>query len=167
MIQPVRVVDQAEQGPGRGAPGEQPQRREPDQETIGRRTVFQAEGQPERGALRRRKLIRRVQARPEQLVQGGEAEFHLALDAADPGDLEVGGAGRQIVQQRGLADPRLTAQHERPAQPLAGLTQEPVQPFALDGPPYQPLHRFTLTAGHDLRVGAEAGVGPGRRGRGT
>ena len=61
MIQPVRVVNQAEQGPGRGAPGEQPQRREPDQETIGRRAVFQAEGQPEGGALRRRKLTGRVQ----------------------------------------------------------------------------------------------------------
>ena len=166
VIQPVRVVDQAEQRLGRGAGGQQPQRREPDQEAVGRRTVLQPEGQPERGALRRRKLTGRGQARPEQLVQGGEAELHLALNPADPGNLEVRGGGRQVVQQRGLADPRLAPENERAAQPSTGRTHELVQPFTFDGPPYQPLHGFTLTAG-SLRPGHPAGrrASPWRFGR--
>jgi hypothetical protein len=52
-------------------------------------------------------------------VQAGVRELHLRLDTGGTGDPAAGGAVDKELEQRGLADPGLSAQYEGPA--TAGL----------------------------------------------
>ena len=51
-------------------------------------------------------------------MQPREAEFHLRLHPHRPGHLHIRGALHRMLQQSGLADPRLSPQHEDTAQPV-------------------------------------------------
>jgi hypothetical protein len=83
-VQPVRVVDNAQQRPLRGRLRQQAQRRQPDQEPIRHIPCCQAKCHAQRVTLRSRQPIRPVQQGPAQLLQRGECEFHLRLDTHDP-----------------------------------------------------------------------------------
>jgi hypothetical protein len=99
MIEPLLIVDQAEQRVLLGHVGQKAQHRQPDQEPIWRRPGTHAERGPQRLALWSREPLEAVQHRPQQLVQPGEGELHLRLD---PGDASHPAAGRllgQVVQQ--------------------------------------------------------------------
>ena len=81
--------------------------------------VGEAERRAERLALRRREVTQRRQERDKQLVHRGETQLHLGLDPGYPRYLHATRPVHRIVQQHGLADPRLPAQDERPAVALA------------------------------------------------
>ena len=75
-------------------------------------------------------------------MQAGERELHLGLDARRSRDATPGRPLLQVVQQRGLADPRLAAQDQHPALTRPHLVQEPIQhpPLADLDPAIQAQH---------------------------
>ena len=131
LVQPLRIVDQAQQRLVRGHVGQQAQNGQADMETIRRAAQPQAERDAESLALRDGQLVEAAQHPPAQLVQRREGQLHLRLDTLRPCHLEVlRGIGR-VTQQRGLADARLAAHHQRPAVPRPDVREQPVEGPAL------------------------------------
>ncbi len=132
-VEPLRVVDQADQRPLLGRLGEQAQHGQADQEAIGRRR---------RAAARTPSAARRaaapgsrsqpVEHRRAQLVQPGERELHLRLARPRPARRgQPGARSASVLQQRRLADARLAAQHQHRALARPGALQQPVEHVAL------------------------------------
>ena len=112
------IDDDQERAPGRRV-GEDRQGREADQEGSGGGGV----GDPERGIervhLRAWQRLDVVEERKEQLVESGESQLHLRFDSDQSNDLEVGGPGNHVVDQRGLAHAGFAPQDERGTEPAA------------------------------------------------
>ncbi len=172
LVQPVRVVDHAEQRPRVGARGEQRQRGEADEEPVRRqRVLLEAEDQPQRVALRDGQCFEAAQQRTQQLVQRRETELGLGLHAVDAHDVETLGLGVRVVEQRRLPGPRVAAQHEHAAQPLAGQAQDLAQALALLITAEQFVHSAKSTdtryvMGPLPRPRALRGAGPATGGKG-
>ena len=81
-VERLSAVDDAQQRLLLGGFGQQPEHRERDEEAIGRRAVDQAEGRVQRVALRPRKVREPIEHRGADLVERGERELHLRLDAS-------------------------------------------------------------------------------------
>ena len=81
VVEPLRVVDDADERLLLGDLGEQRQRREPDQEAVGCRRRAQPEHRRERVALRAGQPLEVLQHRRAELVQPAVGELHLRLDA--------------------------------------------------------------------------------------
>jgi len=159
-----------------------------DQEPVRRRVGYQPERRPEGLPLRRGKPLETAQERDQQLVQAGETHVHLSLCAGDPGYLHVAGPPGRPVQQRRLADARLTPEHEDPAQPVPDRRQHALQRAGLHRPVQQRANRSALlrpwrgtneaapggtlartqSSGDSFRIGAATRRGrvPGRRAAG-
>ena len=123
-VEPLGVVDDAEQRPLLRHLGHEPEHGEPDQEAVRRRPGGHAEHGPERVALWGRQPLHPVEHRRAQLVQARERELHLRLHPDGPGDRQAGGCPGQVIEQRGLADPRLAAHDQRPADPYADVREQ-------------------------------------------
>ena len=130
-IEPVRVIDDAQQRLFFGRPGKQRQRRQSHQEPLRRRPRFLAESDPQRAPLRRRQVVQLRQERDQQLVQAAELHADLRLDAGDAGNPQVRRCGDRVLEQRRLPDPGPSAQHQRAAEATAHRVQDPVdrRPF--------------------------------------
>ena len=116
LIEPLCVVDDAHH---RDVDREVRQRRqggEADHERI-RRPVFEPERRSQRASLRDRKTGLGVDVMPQQAVQRRVGEVHLRLDADEVDHLQVRRSLDEVLEQRGLADPRATPEHERLAHP--------------------------------------------------
>jgi hypothetical protein len=72
VVQPVRVVDQAQQRPVLGQLRQQGQHRQSDQEPVAALAGVQPERRPQRPFLPSRQGVDAVEARPEQQVQARE-----------------------------------------------------------------------------------------------
>jgi hypothetical protein len=144
-VEPLRVVNQADQRLFLSHLGEQSERREADGIAIWRRPGAQAECRAQRVALRVRQARQAGQQGRAQLVQDGERQFHLGLNTRRPHDATVRCALLRVVQQDGLADSRLTAQDQHPAVTCAHIVQQAVQNRLLTIPATQCL-------GHDIRA---------------
>jgi len=81
LVQPLCVIDEADQGLLLGDVGDQAQHSQPDEEAVRRVTGPQPERRSERIALRPRKAIEPLQHRPAQLLQPRKRKLHLRLDA--------------------------------------------------------------------------------------
>ncbi len=134
-IEPLRIVDQAHERTLLGRLGQQTQDRERDEEAIRCRAVVQPERRPQRVTLRAWQPVELAEHRRAQLMQPGERELHLRLNARDPGDATLRGPLGDVLQQRRLADPRLAAQHLHRALPRPDALQLAVQCLALDASP--------------------------------
>ena len=77
LIQPLRVIDHTQKRPFLRCFREQGQRRQPDQEPIGRTPATQPERDPKRVTLRSRKPLKAIEQRRAQLVKAGEGQLHL------------------------------------------------------------------------------------------
>jgi hypothetical protein len=130
----VAVIDQAHQRLVLGRFGQQVQHRQADEEVVGRRPGSQAKGGRERVALRLGQPRKVVEHRGAELMERGEGQLHLRLHARDPDQPQVRGRPGHVVQQRALADPGLTADHDDAAPPRAELMQEPVEQLAFSLP---------------------------------
>jgi hypothetical protein len=88
--------------------------------------------------------------RSAQLVEAGEGQLHLGLDARGPGDPAPGRALGQVVQQRGLAHAGLASHDQHLALARVDAGQEPVQPrlLALPAPQFGPA----LTSCHECLI---------------
>ena len=71
-----------------------------------------AEGGLEGRRLRRREEIQPVEEGTAELVERRERNLYLGFDAVCACDGEVGCRGRRVLEQRGLADPRLADEDE-------------------------------------------------------
>jgi hypothetical protein len=81
VIQPLLVIDQADQRLFPGHLRQQAQHRQPDQEPVRRRPGGQAERDPQRILLRYRQVPGAVYHRRAQLMQAREGQLHLRLHA--------------------------------------------------------------------------------------
>jgi hypothetical protein len=133
-IEPLRIVDQAYQRRGLGTLRQQAQRRQAHEEAVRRR----AARHPERGAqgipLRSRKRAEAVEQRNADLVQRRKVERGLGLGALRADQPQLAGFRRRVIEQRGLADSRLSMQNEHAAVPVPHTAHQAIQPAALDGP---------------------------------
>ena len=118
LIEPFCVVDNAEQRTLLSRLREQGEERQPDEEPIRRRPFAQAERDLEGVALWWREALDRFEQRRTQLVQGGERQLHLGLDARSAKEPHVRGRFRGVVQKRCLPDPGFAAKDQHAA--LAG-----------------------------------------------
>ena len=150
-IQPLSVVHRADQRLLLRHLGQQAQHSQPDQETVRRVSIAQTEGGGQRSTLRTGKTIETFDHRHAQLVQPGERHLHLGLNASGPRDLTSRRSPHQVLHQRGLADPRLAAQHQYLTLTRLGARHQPIQRFALAAPAKQPTP--TITTRHNHRRG--------------
>jgi len=81
LIEPLLVVDQADQRLFPGHLRQQAQHGQPDHEPVRRRPGGLAEGGPQRVPLRRRQVPGAAQHRRAQLMQAGEGQLHFRLHA--------------------------------------------------------------------------------------
>ena len=116
-----------------GGGGHQPQRRQRDQEAVGRIPGRQAQRDPEGGLLRLGKRVEPVEHRRAQLVQPRIGQLHLRLDAGDLDDPEPRRPLHRVSQERGLADARLAPDDQHGAVPAAHVLEQPIQLRALAG----------------------------------
>ena len=84
-------------------------------------------------------------------VHAGEGELHLGLDARRARDATARRPRREVVQQRGLADPRLAAHDQHATLARPHIRQQPVECVALATPAAQ--SRPTKELGHTHRRG--------------
>jgi hypothetical protein len=155
-VEPLRIVDQADQRPIPGHLGQQAQDREADEEAIGRIAAAQAERGAQCIALGTRQALESIHDRPAQLVQAGEGQLHLRLRARRAHHLAAGGLGIQVRQQRRLADARLAPHHEHPALAPAHRVEQAIQHDALIASAEQQLNRRPLRTSPESNRGLQA-----------
>ena len=132
-VQPRQVVDDEQQRLFLGRLLQERQDRGGDQELRWRRPHAQVkrhvQGPGEHGA----ELRHLVEAREEELVQGGIGDVRLELRSGRPEqpDAGVGGEGDGNAEQRGLSDAGIARQQQRVPGSGGGLAQEPSQPLDL------------------------------------
>jgi hypothetical protein len=131
MIEPLPVVDQANQRLPFSDGRHQAQHGQAHQELVRRGPGTHAERGPQSFTLRQRHRLQPVQHRRAQLVQPGERQLHLRLDTSGPLDTAARRAPAQVVQQRRLAHTRLAMHHQRPALAGADSLHQPVKHPAL------------------------------------
>ena len=136
-VEPLGVVDEAQQRPLRGHLGQQAERGQRDEEAVGRGAGRQAERDAQGGLLGLGKRVEPAEHRRAELMQPRERQLHLGLDPGDPRDAEARRLPRAVVQERRLADARLAAEDQHRALAAAHVLQQPVERLALAGSPQQ------------------------------
>jgi hypothetical protein len=132
-VKPLGIVDEAEQRHVLGGAGQQAEHREPDEEAIGARAQAQPERRRKRLLLRRRQQLKTAQEPCAELVQAREGKLHLRFHAGRADDPPAGGPLRRVLEQRGLSDPGLPAQHQHRALTARPIRHEAIQPRPLGG----------------------------------
>ena len=143
LIEPLRIVDQAQKRLFVGTVRKQAQQREADEKTIRPGARAQAKRGRERLMLGRRQPLEPAKQRRAQLVKTRKRKLHLRLHADRLKNPKAFGILSGIFQQRCLPDPRLAAQHQHGALPRVHGLQEPIKLQAFGTPATQ--HRSTRT----------------------
>ena len=144
-VQPVLVVDDADQRVFAGRLGEQAEHGQADQEPVRRRPGAEPERGTQRLVLRGRQAPGPAQQRGAQLVQAGEGQLHLRLHARPPG-------------------PRGTPPRARPGTP-AGRSCPPPARRAPPGPgPRRPARGPRTGPAPGVRCAGRSARGCGRAG---
>jgi hypothetical protein len=130
-IQPLRVVDDAQQRTLPGHLRQQAQHGEADEEPIRSVAGAQPEHDLQRVALRAWQKLEPVEQRPAQLMQAGVCQLHLRLHPDRPDDGRILRLPRDVFQERRLPDPGLSPHDQRPALPSADIPDEPGEHLAL------------------------------------
>ena len=138
VIQPLLVIDQADQRLFPGHLRQQAQHRQPDQEPVRRRPGGQAERDPQRVALRNRQMPGAAQHRRAQLMQAREGQLHLGLHPRHPCHLVPRRPPGQVFQQHSLTHARVANRHQGPALPRLDRLHQPVQHTTLGTAARQP-----------------------------
>jgi hypothetical protein len=109
LVQPLRVVHDADQGPLLGHLVQQGQHGQAQQEAVGCGARLQSEHRAQGRPLRGWQLVHVVQVGAAQLVQPRVGELELRLDTRRPAHPAFPDPVHQEVEQSGLAYPGLTA----------------------------------------------------------
>ncbi len=118
-VEPLGIVDEANEWRTVGHLGEQTQHGQAEEERVWRRAHREAEDCADCSALWSGQVVETVEHRHAHAVQSRERERHLGLDSGRPCHPARRSALAYVLEQRGLADPGLASEHEDPA--LAGL----------------------------------------------
>ena len=148
LVEPLRVVHDAQHRLLLGGLRHEAERREGDQEPVGAISGGKPERDAEPATLRLGQRPEPAEHRRAQLVQPGEGELHLRLDAGHAGHPETGRLGDQMSQQFRLADPRLSPHDQDGALTASHVRDEPSQDLQLAGPAEQPGRRMHCHAHH-------------------
>ena len=97
-IEPLHIIDQAHERFRFGRLGEQGQYRQGDEEAVRGVAVLQPERSAQRLRLRTGQCVESVEHGGAQLVQPGEGELHLRLNACDSGDATLRGPLGDVLQ---------------------------------------------------------------------
>ncbi len=143
-VEPLFVVDQAQQRFLGGGVGEEVQHRQAHQKPVRWRTVRHPERRAEGTPLRCRQPVQMIEEGQTQLMYSRVRQFHLGLHARCTRDATRNNPVGQVIQQRGLADTGLSPQHEGSALPGTYGIDELVEDPALVAAPDQLTHRSTL-----------------------
>jgi hypothetical protein len=127
----VGVVREHEHGPRLGELSEDGKRARADEMALGRRGRREAERAAQGLRLRHGQPLERAEHGREERVQPGERELDLGLHAPHAEHGGVPGRGGRVLEQRRLADPRLTPEHEHAAAPVARPGQQRIDPCTL------------------------------------
>ena len=130
LVEPLGVVDHADERSLLGDVGEQAQHRQPDEEAIRRVAGAQPERRAQRVALRAGERVELPEQRRAQLMQARERDLHLRLDAAGAHDPAPRRALCDVAQEGRLADAGLPMQDQRAALAAARRVQQPVERVA-------------------------------------
>ena len=130
-IEPLRVVDHAQDGLRPGDLRHEAERREPNQVAVGNASGGEPERDPQRLGLRLRQNADRVRHRPTQLLQPRIRQIDLTLDPLRTNDPEPVRCGDHLLQQRRLADTRLAPHHQRRAPTRRDRREQLTQPLEL------------------------------------
>src|SRR5918994_2033110 len=131
LVEPLRVVDDADERLLLGDLGEERERRERDQESVGRRPGASAEDRRERVVLRKGQALEMVEHGRAELMKAAVGELHLRLDTGGSRDAPAGDAVTQIAQQGALAHTCFPSQYDRPTRAGKGVGEERVERLAL------------------------------------
>lgn len=159
----MRIIDQPDQRLLSGNLGEERQHAHADQETVCRGPSGPAKRRIQRLALRGRQQADPVQERHQHPVQRGEGQPQLRFQPGDADRPHAVSSLRRVLQQTGLANARLTEDHQRPAQALADRFHQLIQRLAIIAAAHQnvrdrglsarkgpgPLVAITAPPGHD------------------
>ena len=158
LVDPLRVVHQAQHRAVLGQVGQQSEHRQPDQERI----VVAGPGQPERATdrqgLRWRQSRDQLDRRTQQQVQHRERQLELRFDAdraQHPGARDSSVLGRGVLQESGLPDPGLPADHQHAAAAVARTGEQAVHLSELGVAPVE--HGVQPITGRVPSAGAPAG----------
>ena len=147
LVEPLRVVEDAQHGRVLGGLGQHRQGREGRQERFDRDVVRLAERRPKRSGLRRRDPVEDAEDGTQQPVQRRERQRRLGLHALGAQHPHVAAGGRdEVLEQRGLPHARLTVQQQRAGAPAAGVVQERGEASPLVAPPVQHVADATRPA---------------------
>ena len=130
VVQPLSVIDQADQRPRGGVLGQQAQSGQTHHEPVGGRPRRQPEGHPQRVLLRLRQRGQAVQHRHAELMQRRERQLHLRLDAGELNQAAPCGLARAVADQRSLADPRLTPDDQHRTLTATNAVQQGIEDLA-------------------------------------
>ena len=139
-IEPLRVVDEAENRPSLGRRREQRQHARRGEEAIRSAGRREAEGGRQRGPLGAGKAREQIDDRAHEAVQPRVVEVGFSFDAGDRQHEHLASAIGRVPHQRGLAHPGLGADHQRPALAERGTVEEPVDHRPLSLPTDEPRH---------------------------
>jgi len=106
-IEPLRIIDEAQQRPLLGNLGEQAQHSQSDKKAVGGIAGREAEGHAQRGLLGFGKRVQLREHRSTQVMESRERQFHLALHARDLGHSEPSSLPGCVPDERRLANPGL------------------------------------------------------------
>jgi hypothetical protein len=101
---------------------------------VSKASTSTASCSPQRVSLRSRETLEAIQHSCQQLMQCGEGELHLRLDARCTRQATSRRLLDHVFQQCRLAHARLATHHERPALTSANRFDQPIQHVALDAP---------------------------------
>ena len=140
-IQPLGIVDDAENGSILRGVREQRQRRKADEEPVRRGAGAPAEDHLQRVPLRERQPVDTIEHRAADLVEPAVGQLHLRLDADGRCDMPPGTAVRQVLEQRALANAGLAPENGHATLPGPGIGQQLVELLPLSLPADE-LHRI-------------------------
>lgn len=133
LVEPLCVVDDAQQCLLLGGLGQQPQQGQPHEERARRGRAAQAERHLDRFLLRSRQPGGGTHHVPAELLEAGVGKFHLGLGGDDALGADVcGGPCREVVQERGLADTGLTGDDQCTGAAASGTAHQRFQFRQLD-----------------------------------
>ena len=133
VIEPLRVVDEDEDGLRTGCLGDEAQNREADEEWVEGVVLRSAEYAVECASLGFGQPLDAVEEQQHQLVHCRVPEDHLRFDADDAHGTEAGSAVDRVPDQRRLPDAGGTGEQQRTGDAAFGVAQEYVDHGALGG----------------------------------
>ena len=127
VVEPLRVVDETEQGLPLGGLRQQAEDGEPDEERIRSPSGTQAERDLQGLALGLGQVLLEIEDRRTELLKCRERELHFPFDADRAGDPEVCPRLDRRLEQCGLADARLAVDRQYAAVAVARGFQQAVE----------------------------------------